>query len=262
MSLKSTPSSSIHLQSISIFLHLYSEIQDHIYCGCSIKAEAKVRSNSTHRQSLPTTLVITNNTGHCQQHWSLPTTLVIANSTGHCQQHWSSPINTNEYRSSPTSLIQLQSTFSMTLTIYSNSHLIDTMTHSTLTSFCASRQPSRQPSEPPISARLSPVPEPLPSQVPESIIDHDEAINLMLPVHQQGSSPECNNSSDSSSNASQHGQPYSANPAHPANLAYPFNPLSNLASLLGTPPTIPANLLANPGNPLANIPANQANNLS
>ena len=35
----------------SVFLHLYSEIQDRIYCGCSIKAEAKVHSNSVHHQS-------------------------------------------------------------------------------------------------------------------------------------------------------------------------------------------------------------------
>ena len=87
----------------------------------------------------------------------------------------------------------------------------------------------------------------------------------MLPGRQQGSS-------DSSSNASQQGQPYSANLvnlAHLATLAYLVNPPSNLAtppanlaSLPGTPPTIPANLLANPGNPPVNIPANEANDLA
>ena len=119
------------------------------------------------------------------------------------------------------------------------------MTHSTLTSFCASRQPSRQPSEPLMSARLSLVPEPFPSQVPESIIKHDEAINLMPPGCQQGSPPDPNNTSDSSFYTSQQGKPYGTNPAIPANLAYPVNPLSNLttlpanpASLLDTPPAI------------------------
>ena len=100
-------------------------------------------------------------------------------------------------------------------------------------------------------------------------MNHDEAIDLMLPGCQQGSPPDRNNSSDSSSNTSQQGKPYSANLAHLANLAYPVNPLSNLAtppanpaSLPGMPPAIPANLLANPGNPPANIPANQANDLA
>ena len=53
--------SQLHLPpSNSVFLHLYSEIQDRIYCGRSIKAEAKVRSNSAitdqhrHHRSSPT----------------------------------------------------------------------------------------------------------------------------------------------------------------------------------------------------------------
>ena len=85
------------------------------------------------------------------------------------------------------------------------------MTHSTLTSFCTSMQPSRQPSKQPISTRLSPVPEPLLSQVPESIIDCYEALNLMLPGCQQGSPPDPNNTSNSSSSASWQGQPHGTN---------------------------------------------------
>ena len=42
----------LHLHpSISVFLHWPSEIKDHIYCGWSIKAEAKVCLNSIHCQS-------------------------------------------------------------------------------------------------------------------------------------------------------------------------------------------------------------------
>ena len=138
--LNSYPLSHLHLPlSISVILHLPSEIQDHIYCGHSIKTEAKVYSNSVYCQS---------------------------NSDLH---------------------------LGTTLTVYLNSYSPDTMTCSTLTSFHASRQPSRQPSEQPISTRLSPVPEPSPSQVPESIIDRNEAINLMLPGCQQGSPPDPNN---------------------------------------------------------------------
>ena len=154
----------------------------------------------------------------------------------------------------------------MTLTVYSNSYSIDTMTHSTLTSFHTSRQPSRQLSEQPISARLSPVPEPSPSQVFESNIDHNKAIDLVLPSCQQGSPPNPNNTSNSSLNASWQGQPYSANLEKPAYLVNPPSnpaaPPANPASLPGTPPTIPANLLANPDNSPANIPANQANDLA
>ena len=133
------------------------------------------------------------------------------------------------------------------------------MTHSMLTSLRASgqfrRQPSRQPSKPLISARLSPVPEPSPSEVPESIIDHDEAIDLMPPGRQQGNPPDPNNS-DSSSDDSCWGQPQGANLRNPVNL--PPNP----SSPLGTPPANLANLLNNPGTAPANIPANQANDLA
>ena len=128
----------------------------------------------------------------------------------------------------------------MTLTVYSNSYLIDTMTCSTLTSLRASRQPSRQPSEPSISTRLSPVPEPSPSRIPESIINHDKAIDLMLPRCQQGS-PQ-NNSSDSSSNASRQGQPYGVNLVNTVHPAYPVNPPSD-------PATLPANPASLPGTP-------------
>ena len=79
--------SQLHLSpSISIFLHLYSEIQDCIYCGCTIKAEAKVRSNSAHRWSLP---IIADNTSY---HRSTPTNTSHHQSTptntGHHQHHW------------------------------------------------------------------------------------------------------------------------------------------------------------------------------
>ena len=89
-----------------------SEIQDHIYCGHSIKAEAKVRLNSiksVHHQSSLTSPVITDNTDHYQHCWS--------NSDLHS---------------------------GTTLTVYLNSYSIDTMTCSTLTSFHTSRQPTRQ----------------------------------------------------------------------------------------------------------------------
>ena len=122
------------IPSTSVFLCLPSEIQDHIYCGHSTKAEAKVCSNS-----------------------------IISDITD------------------PT-LIYIH--LGMTLTVYSNSHSIDTMTHSTLTSFHTNRQPRKQLSEPLMSARHSLVPEHLSSRVLESIIDCDEAIHLMLPQHQ------------------------------------------------------------------------------
>ena len=137
--------------SISVSLHQPCETQDCIYCGCSIKAEAKVHLNSV----------------HC---WSLPTI------TGHHWHHWHLWYNSNIHSG-------------MNLTVYSISYSMNTMTCSTLTSFHTSRQPSRQPSKQPLSVRLSPVLEPPPSQIPESIIDPDEANNLMLPAHQQASPP-------------------------------------------------------------------------
>ena len=75
--------SHLHLPpSNSVFLCLPFEIQDCIYCGCSIKAEAKIHSNSIHCQSLPISLAITNNTSHLQHHQSnsdlcLDTTLIV-----------------------------------------------------------------------------------------------------------------------------------------------------------------------------------------
>ena len=74
----------------SVFLRLYSEIQDRIYCGHSIKAETKVRLNSDHHRPSPT---ITNITGQHRQHRSSPTSPIqIRSPFGH---DLNIPTNTN-----------------------------------------------------------------------------------------------------------------------------------------------------------------------